>query len=329
VELAAEGWIVTIGVLPTHGSEAFGYITPGETISTSSGARRVNRFVEKPNRERASTLVADGALWNAGIFVMSIRELISAFSCHAPDILTSCRIAKSNGRQIGNSAYPDASMYAQIRAEPFDRAVLEKHEHLAVVPIGCAWNDIGSWNAIAELNAAAPANPNVLLVECRDTFVYPPSRLTVVIGLEDLLVVDTPDALLVAKKSDNERLREVVNLLVGQKRPEAIQQKRIVRPWGAYECVNLESHGEVKTITVKPAHTLSIQFSRKAHWIIVRGNAKVTSGNATSFVQENESISLLPGIVHALENLDRIPLELIEVQTGYYLAKASDPPGSQ
>lgn len=327
VEAAQAGYIVTFGVVPTFPSTAYGYIQPGADLDGQAG-RTVARFVEKPPADRAQAMVLDGGyLWNAGIFLVRASTLIDALRTHAPDILASCQKAVAGRKPDGSFVRLDAAAFEACRSDSIDYAVLEKHDKVAVIPFAGAWSDVGSWNAVAQLQPADAggnrASGHAVLLQASNTFVHAPVRPVVALGTEDLVIVDTQDAVLVARTDCVEQVKDVVALLTANGHSEATQHRRVARPWGAYDSVDNGERFQVKRLTVKPGAKLSLQMHhhRAEHWVVVKGTAKVTRGDETLLVQENESVYIPLGTVHRLENPGKVMLEVIEVQSGSYLGE--------
>lgn len=323
---AAQGAIVTFGVVPSFPSTAYGYIQQG--AARADGSHGVARFIEKPQADAAQALILQGdVLWNAGIFLCQAGVLLAALQQHAPDILASCQQAMAGATQDQAFTRPDAQAFAACRAESVDYAVMEHHADVAVVPFSGAWSDVGSWNAVAELSAPDAQGNRVHgqahTLHARNTFVHAPHRPVVALGTQDLLVIDTPDAVLVVAASHAEQVKDVVNTLAQQGVAQASAHRHTARPWGAYDSVDSGERFQVKRISVKPGAQLSLQMHhhRAEHWIVVQGTAEVTCGDKTFLVTENQSTYIPLGTVHRLKNPGKTPLELIEVQSGSYLGE--------
>jgi len=334
VAAAREGWFVTFGVVPVQPSTAYGYIQYGDSIADDvrndvrNEVRKVLRFVEKPNALKAAELLARGDhWWNAGIFLVSAKTLLAALELHAPDIFEAAGLAMDVVKVDGHFLRPGAVEFLNIRSESIDYAVLEHHDQIAVAPFAGAWSDVGSWNAVADLaDADAEGNRAVgqtLAIDCQRTYLHSPHRVVVALGLSDVLVIDTPDAVLVASASEAERVKDVVSKLRERGLSVATEHRRVARPWGEYDAIDSGDRFQVKRITVKPGEQLSLQMHhhRAEHWIVVRGTARVTRGDETFLLSENESTYIPLGTVHRLENPGRVPLEMIEVQSGSYLGE--------
>jgi mannose-1-phosphate guanylyltransferase / mannose-6-phosphate isomerase len=334
VTAAANGMVVTFGVVPSFPSTAYGYIRQGEF--RSDGSLQVASFVEKPDAARAQELLLQGdALWNAGIFLAQARFLIEALEQHAPDILASCReaMAGSGSEQPRDAApgvtflRPGRTAFEACRSQSIDYAVMEKHPDVAVIPFRGQWSDVGSWNAVADLS---PANAEGNRVQgqgwthgASNTFIHAPHRPVVALGTQDLLIIDTPDAVLVAQRGCAEQVKDVVALLEQGKAAQAVFHRKVVRPWGWYDSVDAGERFQVKRIGVKAGASLSLQkhHHRAEHWVVVRGTAEVTRGSERFILSENQSTYIPIGEVHRLHNPGRIELEMIEVQSGAYLGE--------
>lgn len=336
VKAAEAGAIVTFGVVPSFPSTAYGYIQRG--AARADGSQFVKKFIEKPDATKAQDLLLSGdVLWNAGIFLTRPSSLIHALELHAPDIVQAARDAMGtqvteilNGKSLGISAQfirPEKIAFASCRSQSIDYAVLEKHDDVAVVPFNGQWSDVGSWNAIADLADADPEQNRVygqgVVHNSNNTFIYAPHRPVVALGTQDLLIIDTPDAVLVAHRSNAEQVKEVVDRLENLKYSQAIMHRKVTRPWGWYDTVDFGNRFLVKRIGVKTGAALSLQkhHHRAEHWIVVKGTAEVTCGSETFLLSENQSTYIPVGEIHRLHNPGMIELEMIEVQSGGYIAE--------
>jgi mannose-1-phosphate guanylyltransferase/mannose-6-phosphate isomerase len=340
VAAAQSGAIVIFGVSPTSPSSAYGYIEQGK--ARIDGSFQVKQFIEKPDTSKAQDLILNGGmLWNAGIFLMSVKTLFNALKLHSPDILISCEEAMKKSQedsgfssQIPNDKglapvfiRPDAEAFSACRSESIDYAVMEHFAEVVVIPFIGQWSDVGSWNAVAELTPADAKgnriNGNGITLNSHNTFVLAPHRTVVALGTKDLLIVDTPDALLVASIDYAEQVKEVVRILEKRKIQEAVTHRKVSRPWGWYDTLDVGERFKVKRIGVKPGASLSLQKHqhRAEHWIVVSGTAEVTRGNETFLLSENQSTYIPIGEVHRLKNPGQIYLEMIEVQSGVYLCE--------
>jgi mannose-1-phosphate guanylyltransferase/mannose-6-phosphate isomerase len=326
VTQAQAGAIVTFGITPTFPSTAYGYIRQGE--ERSEGIFNVEGFTEKPAQDKAEALVLSGnALWNGGIFLCSARTLLSALSQHAPDILQACQLAMKSSIQDGSFLRPQPQDFEACRSESFDYAVMELHANVVVLPFASGWSDVGSWKSVAELTSTDPQGNRIqgqgFAIQSKDTFVHATHRPVVVLGTQDLMVIDTPDALLVAASSHLEQVKKVVAQLDADKVLQSVQHRKVVRPWGTYDCVDMGERHQVKRITVRPGAKLSLQMHnhRAEHWVVVKGTALVTKGEEETLLKENQSTYIPLGVKHRLENPGITDLELIEVQSGNYLGE--------
>ena len=323
---AEEGQIVTFGVVPTFPSTAYGYIERG--AERADGGNAVSRFIEKPDAQRAQELLfAGNVLWNAGIFLCKASTLLAALEQHAPDILAQCRQAIEQAEADGIFVRPALAPLQACRSESIDYAVMERHPAVAVYPFSGQWSDVGSWNAVADMYPCDDAGNRIdgkgIAVDARNNFIHAPNRTVVALGTDDLLIIDTADALLVAHRSSAEQVKSVVAELEKRKKPEAINHRRVARPWGSYDCLEEGARFQVKRIVVNPNASLSLQkhFHRSEHWVVVRGTAEVTRGKETFLLTENQSTYIPLGEVHRLHNPGKTPLEMIEVQSGSYLGE--------
>lgn len=323
---AINGAIVTFGIKPNFPSTAYGYIRQGH--ARADGAYEVQGFTEKPAAELAQTLMDSGtALWNGGIFLCTAQSLLKALEQHAPDILQVCTQAMTKSCQDGQFVRPDPQAFQACRSESIDFAVMEQHTDIAVVPFHSGWSDVGSWNAVADLSPA-DANGNRIhdqgyALNASNTFVHAPHRPVVALGTQDLLIIDTPDALLVAHKDHVEHVKQLVADMDAKNVSQSVQHRKVARPWGSFDGVDKGERHQVKRITVRPGAKLSLQmhYHRAEHWIVVKGTALVTRGEEQLLITENQSTYIPLGVKHRLENPGKTDLELIEVQSGCYLGE--------
>jgi mannose-1-phosphate guanylyltransferase/mannose-6-phosphate isomerase len=323
--------IVLLGVKPNHPSTAYGYIRA--QVPQSATVVAVQAFVEKPSAEVAAQLVADGQhWWNAGVFVGQVQAFAQALAEHAPDIWQAACAAANTVRSESWSAgvgfiRPDAAHYAAIRKQSFDYAVAEKHANMVMMPLPTAWTDMGSWQALAELQTADPNGNRIqgsgYVQAGTHNYVHASSRQVVVVGLDHVHVVETPDAVLVARADSDEALKHAVAALQTQGVPQVQQHRAVHRPWGWYDSVDQGENFQVKRIVVKPGGVLSLQRHqhRAEHWVVVQGRAQVTRGDEMMELVANTSTFIPQGEVHRLENIGTEPLVLVEVQTGSYLGE--------
>lgn len=332
VAAAQAGYIVTFGILPTFPSAAYGYIQQGTTLEIDSDAASpvyaVQRFVEKPPLNQAQEMLLSGDhVWNAGIFLCQVRTLKKALAQHARDVLEVCEKAMQSAKMDGDFIRPDRETFLSCRSESIDYAVMEHFDQVAVLPFKGAWSDVGSWNAVASLSSADESGNRIhgqgQTWNSKNTYINAPHRPVVTLGTSDLIVVDTPDAVLVAAAQQVEQVKDVVAKLKQQGASQAVTHRRVPRPWGWYDSIDMGQRFQVKRISVKPGAALSLQLHhhRAEHWIVVKGVAKVTNGEQTFLLKENQSTYIPIGSKHRLENSGAEDLEMIEVQSGDYLGE--------
>jgi mannose-1-phosphate guanylyltransferase/mannose-6-phosphate isomerase len=320
---AREGRLVTFGIVPTAPETGYGYIQ----AAAGEGVRAVAQFVEKPDRATAEAYLASGAyFWNSGMFLFRASRYLQELQRWQPAMLAACRQALDEARRDTDFVRLQAEHFAACPSDSIDYAVMEKTDAAAVIALDAGWNDVGSWAALWEATAQdAEGNAHhgdVIALNCRNTYAHA-SRLVAMIGLEDVVVVDTDDALLIAHRDQVQQVKDVVGKIKGSGRTHAVTHRKVYRPWGAYDSIDNGERFQVKRITVKPGGALSLQMHhhRAEHWIVVSGTAKVTRGDETILLAENQSTYIPLGVVHRLENPGRLPLELIEVQSGAYLGE--------
>ena len=331
--LARDGTVVTFGIVPDRPETGYGYIQTGE--GTAHGARRIARFVEKPDLETAGRYVSSGEyLWNSGLFMMKASVWLKAIERYRPDILAACRNAIANGARDADFMRADKAAFAACPSDSIDYAVMEKLPSDAaaglaahVVPMSCGWSDVGAWDAlwqVADKDAAGNATRgDVMLHETRGSLVLADGRMVACIGVDDVVVVETPDAVLVASKAHTQEVKQIVGRLKQAGRSEVTNHRKVYRPWGWYDSIDAGPRFQVKRIVVNPGASLSLQMHhhRAEHWIVVTGTARVTRGEEVFLVSENQSTYIPLGTKHRLENPGKVPLEMIEVQSGAYLGE--------
>ncbi|MCW3477313.1 mannose-1-phosphate guanylyltransferase/mannose-6-phosphate isomerase [Limobrevibacterium gyesilva] len=328
VAAARTGRVVMFGMRPTAPETGYGYIEVGSALPGLPGAHDLTRFVEKPDPETAARLVASGRhLWNSGMFVFTVATLIAEMERHAPEVLEAVRAAVARRAQDLDFIRLDPAAFAACPNISLDYALAERTAQAAVVPADIGWSDVGSWGALWELGGKDPAGNvamgDVLLEGAERCYVRSDGIVTAVVGLSDAVVVVTEDAVLAMHRDRAQDVKKVVDRLKAARRHEAVAHNRVYRPWGFYESLIQGDRFQVKRIVVPPGQKLSLQkhFHRAEHWVVVNGSALVTRDGETLLVRENESIYLPLGCVHRLENPGRIPLTLIEVQSGSYLGE--------
>ncbi|WP_303748811.1 mannose-1-phosphate guanylyltransferase/mannose-6-phosphate isomerase [Stenotrophomonas pigmentata] len=322
-DIAEQGKLVTFGIQPTAPETGYGYI---KAVS-GEGARAIERFVEKPDLATAQDYVASGEYyWNSGMFLFRASRYLQELERLQPQILAACRASWEKARRESDFIRLDADAFKASPSDSIDYAVMEKTIDAAVVPLDAGWSDVGSWTALRDVSEQ-DANGNahrgdVIAIDCHDTFAYG-ERLIAMVGLDDVIVVETDDAVLVGKSDRMQEVKDVVARLKADGRSEATWHRKVYRPWGAYDSIDNGERFQVKRITVKPGGTLSLQMHhhRAEHWIVVSGTAEVTRGNEVLLLAENQSTYIPLGVTHRLRNPGKLPLELIEVQSGSYLGE--------
>jgi mannose-1-phosphate guanylyltransferase / mannose-6-phosphate isomerase len=324
---AAAGQLVTFGVKPSRPETGYGYIQPGAAGRAGHTVLPVTRFVEKPDADRAAQFVADGYFWNAGIFLFRAATLLAEMQQHAPDVVAAARAAVSGGAVDLDFFRLEKTAFAAAPSISIDHAVMEKTAMAAVQPINVGWTDVGAWSALWDIGAK-DSDGNVLVGDAmapqsRNTYIRSEGKLTVVLGVDDVIVVSTDDVVLVAAKDKSQEIKPVVEALRAAGREEADAHVRVYRPWGFYQSVHAGDRFQVKRLTVYPGQKPSLQkhFHRAEHWVVVNGTAIVTRDDEEILLRENESVYLPLGCVHRLANPGRQPLNIIEVQSGSYLGE--------
>ena len=326
---ADAGKIVTFGVVPARAETGYGYIRAG-AVTGQDGSREIAAFVEKPDAMTAMRYVASGEyFWNSGIFMMRASVWIRQLDLVQTGIIESCRAALAVHNHDGDFLRVDAGIFAACPADSIDYAVMEKlPAGLGVmVPLGTGWSDVGAWDAYWEIGGKDENNNvlhgDVVAVAARNSLAISSSRLVTLVGMSDALVIETPDAVLVAHKDCVQQIKDLVAELKREGRAEASVHRKVHRPWGYYDSVDGGNRFQVKRIVVNPGASLSLQMHhhRAEHWIVVRGTARVTRGEDVFLVTENESTYIPLGTRHRLENPGKVPLEMIEVQSGAYLGE--------
>ena len=326
--LAAEaGEIVTFGVTPDHPATSYGYIHPAEPLAIDPEVRRVERFVEKPDEERARGFIKGGYLWNSGNFVFRADVMLEEIGQFEPEIAAATREAVARAKSDLGFIVLDKDSFVKAPKTSIDFAVMERTHRAAVLAADVGWSDVGQWSTVWRLSPRDEQGNSLrgraVAIDSSNVLVRSEEHLAAVIGLDNVIVVATGDAVLVADQTQADKVKELVERLKAERHPEATQHRRMYRPWGYYQSVDQGARYQVKRIVVRPGGRLSLQkhFHRAEHWIVVRGAAEVTLNGAVHLLHENESIYLPIGSDHRLANPGKIDLELIEVQTGSYLGE--------
>jgi mannose-1-phosphate guanylyltransferase/mannose-6-phosphate isomerase len=327
IEAAANGRIVTFGINPTFPATKYGYIEPGMALNGGT-ALAVQSFVEKPDAATADRYIANGYLWNSGNFVFRAEVMLGELARFEPEIAHAAEAAVDGLTRDLDFLRLPAEAFAKAPKKSIDYAVMERTERAAVVPMDCGWSDIGSWSAVWDVLEHDPdgntSTGSVVFHDSHNSLAHSDEAiLTAVVGLDNVIVVATPDAVLVTSRDKSEQVKNLVEQLKAQNREQAVSHLRVYRPWGYYQGIDFGSRYQVKRIVVKPNAMLSLQkhFHRSEHWVVVHGTAEVTIGSEVRTVHENESAYIPIGSVHRLANPGKIPLELIEVQAGSYLGE--------
>jgi mannose-1-phosphate guanylyltransferase/mannose-6-phosphate isomerase len=324
---AAADRLVTFGVVPTGPETGYGYIRRG-AAGAWDGSFAVERFVEKPDLATASAyLDAGDYFWNSGMFVFKASQYLQALKQHHPQMLAACNQAYEGSRRSPDFVCLGREAFAACPADSIDYAVMEKTDRAVVVPLDAGWNDVGSWSALWEV-ASKDGEGNslkgdVLSVDTHNSFIQSENKLVAVVGLDDMVVVETDDAVMVSPKARVQEVKQIVDLLRVAGRSESELHRKVYRPWGYYDSIDMGERHQAKRIVVNPGAKLSLQMHhhRAEHWIVVKGTASVTRGDEVMLLTENQSTYIPIGTTHSLENRGVIPLEMVEVQTGSYLGE--------
>jgi mannose-1-phosphate guanylyltransferase/mannose-6-phosphate isomerase len=328
VRQAADGSIVILGITPDRPETGYGYVR----TSADAAGLAVAQFVEKPNLETAQRYLTEGGYyWNSGMFVLRASTWMKALERFRPDIATATRASWAARKTDAKFVRPGKGEFAAVPSESVDYAVMERCPGtdlaLRMIPLDAGWNDLGAWEAVWQV-AEKDANGNAfvgdaLIADSTNTLVHATSRLVGVVGLKDIVVVETPDAVLVSDRSRSQEVKQIVNRLSAEQRGEQNLHRKVHRPWGWYDSIDSGERFQVKRIMVKPGASLSLQMHhhRAEHWIVVSGTAEVVNGDKTILLTENQSTYIPLGQTHRLANPGKVPLEIIEVQSGSYLGE--------
>ncbi len=324
--LAKQGYLVTFGIVPTEPETGYGYI---KRDSVQQGdAFKVAAFVEKPDLETAKQYLQTGDyFWNSGMFAFTAGSFLKELEKFNPKMLEACRLAHAAAKVDMDFVRLDKESFSACPADSIDYAVMEKTDKAVVIPLDADWNDVGSWSAlwdVTDKDASGNAvSGDVFTVDTKNSFIFSEHKLVTVIGVSDLIVVETKDAVMIAAKARVQDVKEIVTQLKERGRSEAENHRKVYRPWGHYDSVDTGDRHQTKRIVVKPGAKLSLQkhHHRAEHWVVVKGTALVTKGDTTVLITENESTFIPLGTVHCLENPGVIPLEIVEVQSGSYLGE--------
>jgi mannose-1-phosphate guanylyltransferase len=325
IPLAESGKLVTFGIVPQEPHTGYGYIRKGEH---QGAGYAVDAFVEKPSGEVAKEYLDSGDyFWNSGMFLFKASRYLEELELYRPDIYKACHLSVIDLTRDHDFFRINEAAYNECPSESIDYAVMEKTSDAVVVPMDANWSDIGSWSSLWDASEKDEngnvAHGDVILHESKNSYIHSDGKLVAVIGVDDLVVVSTKDAVVVVHKDSAQEVKSVVQQLQIKSRPEWKHHREVYRPWGKYDSIDNGERYQVKRITVKPGAKLSVQMHhhRAEHWVVVSGTAKVTNGERTFMISENESTYIPVGVIHALENPGKLPLEMIEVQSGSYLGE--------
>lgn len=325
---AESGYLVTFGIQPAGPETGYGYIRRGTALARPGGAYRVAEFVEKPSRDVAQQYVDGGEhFWNSGMFLFPVAKLLSEMERYEPAVLEACRQALAVGASDLDFLRLDPAAFSSAPSTSIDYAVMERTDAAVVVPADLGWTDVGAWSALWDVGAKDGEGNvtvgDVVMHEAGNCYVRSEQHLTAVVGLDDVVVVVTDDAVLVADRNKVQNVKAVVERLKKEGRSEPVSHRKVHRPWGSYQSIHAGDRFQVKCLTVAPGRQLSLQkhYHRAEHWVVVSGTALVTRGEDQVMVYENQSIYIPMGTVHRLENPGKVPLNLIEVQSGSYLGE--------
>ena len=322
---AQQGHLVTFGVVPHTPETGYGYIQRGAAVGD---VYRIARFVEKPSLASAQQFLKSGEFfWNSGMFLFSARRYLEELDALAPEIARVCRGAFESAKSDLDFTRIDAKIFEGCPSDSIDYAVMEKTAHAVVVPLDAGWSDVGSWAALHEASEADAsgnvARGDVIAEDSANCYLYSESRLVAAVGLKDHVVVETKDAVLVAPRDRVQDVKKLVGRLKEQGRYEHSLHREVFRPWGSYDSIENGPRFQVKRLKVNPGATLSLQMHhhRAEHWIVVSGTARITRGDEVFLLEENQSTYIPIGVRHRIENPGKIPLQVIEVQSGSYLGE--------
>ena len=328
VKLAQKGKLVTFGIQPTRAETGYGYIQLGGVLSQDDKAYQVAQFVEKPDQKKAEQYLESGEyLWNSGMFCFTPKTFLQAVEKWSPDIYTTTRECWENSGKQVQPLKVERECFEKIPSDSIDYAVMEKADNVAVVACGFAWSDVGSWDAVSELSAVDEhgnrLEGDALLIDSQDCYVHSEDRMVAALGVKDLMIIDTPDALLVANRGHTQDVKKIVSELKNQEHESYRFHRTVHRPWGTYTVLEEGPRFKIKRIVVKPGSELSLQMHhhRSEHWIIVSGTAEVVNNDDRYLVHTNQSTYIPAGHRHRLGNPGIVDLVMIEVQSGEYLGE--------
>jgi len=323
---AQEGKLATFGIVPTDANTGYGYIKA--SADSNNGAHKVEEFVEKPDLKTAESYLEQGNyLWNSGMFMFKADTLIDELTTHSPEIFTSVNDAVNNAEQDLDFIRLDKQAFESSPSDSIDYALMEKSNNVVVVPLDAQWNDIGAWPALYDI-ATKDSQGNVIKGDVitqgtTNTYINADHHMVAAIGVDNLIIIDTPDATFIATQDKAQEVKSIVESLQASGRCESSAHRKVYRPWGWYDSIESGEYFQVKRLHVKPGAKLSLQMHHKRaeHWVVVSGTATVTNGEQTFSLEKGESTYIPLGVTHGLENTTNEPLEIIEVQSGAYLGE--------
>lgn len=324
--LAEEGHIVTFGITPTSPETGYGYIQQGDSLP--HGGYKVARFVEKPDVSKAASMIKDGGyLWNSGMFLVAASTYLEELKAFAPEIYTQCKEAWCEQHKDGAFLRPERNAFLASPSDSIDYAIMEHTHHAVVFPLSLKWNDLGSWEAFYQIgekdSSGNVCSGDVVIKNVHNSYLHGTNRLITAVDIDGIAVVETKDAILIASRDSVQQVKEIVSCLKSENRTEYKNQSLVYRPWGSYECLAKGPRFQVKRIVVNPGEQLSLQmhYHRAEHWVIVSGTAEIINGDMSGVFTENQSTYIPLGIAHRLKNPGRVPLVIIEIQSGSYLGE--------
>lgn len=324
IPYAEQGNLVTFGIVPNKAETGYGYIHKGDMVSQN--AYNVSKFVEKPDADTAQLYLEDGNyLWNSGIFLFKASIYISELGIHRPDILAACEESLLNSTRDMDFIRPEKKSFFACPDDSIDYAVMEHTKSAMVIPLDAEWSDVGSWTALWEVSDKDPhgnaIRGDAFVEDTTGSYIYSQNRLVTAVGVEDLVIVETKDAILVSHKDKVQKVKDIVQILKDKGRSEYLQHREVFRPWGSHDAIADGPRYHVKHVIVKPGQKTAMQIHhhRTEHWIVVSGTARVYCSNKEFLLTENQSTYIPIGEPHAIENPGKIPLEVIEVRSGTYL----------
>ena len=323
---AQEGKLATFGIVPKDANTGYGYIKSSK--NNTNGGYKVEEFVEKPDLETAQAYLKQGKyLWNSGMFMFKAEVLIDELTTHSPDIVKLVSDAVNNAKQDLDFIRLDKQAFESSPSDSIDYALMEKSDNVVVVPLDAGWSDVGSWPALYDIDVKDSSGNvlkgDVIVKDTTNTYIYAAHHMITTVGIDNLIVIDTPDATFIASQNKAHEVKSIIASLQKKGRDEAHSNRKVYRPWGWYDSIDSGERFQVKRLYVKPGAKLSLQmhYKRAEHWVVVSGTATVTNGEQTFNLNKGESTYIPLGIIHALENQTRKPLEIIEVQSGTYLGE--------